>query len=501
MPRRGRAVYHNFRPSPYAGRRCPEACSDPTSIACTRRCWSWPPGAGRGVAAGRLLEQVERPRPSTTDASPRPPPRRPRPAPPSPARTPWPSCRWAATSTPTTRQAPYRRQRVVAAGTAPDGIEPHGQICFAPDGSRRFVVAETRPAAAGTPAPRPGFGLYQLTGDGVGTFRVAAGHRVHQPGCRLGRRHADLRLRLHQATAGCSPPTWAPLSATDSQAGAADGQLIEWFPPFTGATSAHCVVATGLAVPQGLAVEPDGTIDAGLGLGPHRRRVALPGLVPHQGRGLLRGGRPDGRRDRHQDHPGRGQRPGVAQRGGADPGQQEPGGDAAPSTASSTSSALDGTFTTTLLTPTPAGPLGATPFATGTPLGVAVNADGAVFYADPGLTRVGGAVAPAARAGLGAPDRRHQRPAPGPDRPQPGPARARRAGHLRPVQGVRRRRIDHLSPRPRSAVASAGCGRRLRRRQAPAGRRGRSRSPAPSATPRCRSSRHEAVTSPPSSPV
>src|SRR3954454_6871803 len=66
--------------------------------------------------------------------------------------------------------SPYTRQRVVAAGTGPVGTVPHGQVCFAPDGSRRFVIAETRtPDGA---APTAGWGLYQLTGDDVGSFAV-----------------------------------------------------------------------------------------------------------------------------------------------------------------------------------------------------------------------------------------------------------------------------------------------------------------------------------------
>src|SRR3954471_7689039 len=47
---------------------------------------------------------------------------------------------------------PFTRQRVVAAGTGPVGTVPHGQICFDANGSRRFVVAETRTPVSGTPA-------------------------------------------------------------------------------------------------------------------------------------------------------------------------------------------------------------------------------------------------------------------------------------------------------------------------------------------------------------
>jgi len=293
-------------------------------------------------------------------------------------------------------RSPYQRQRVVAAGTAPDGSEPHGQICFTPDGSRRFVVAETRPAAAGAPASA-GFGIYQLTGDGVGTFRVARVVGFTSPGA--GPAAATL-------TYGCAFTKDGRLfttdvgtpSAADSQAGAADGQLIEWFPPFTGAAVAHCVVANGLAVPQGLAAEPDGSIDlasagaptAGVwhygGSLPTRAATCSGAAVPRAGVTATR----------------------IVAAGANGLGSPSAVALTPDNKSLVVSSAvdgvidqfgLDGTFTTTLLTPAPAGALGATPFATGTPLGVAVNADGAVFYADPGLTRVGATVAPGARLG------------------------------------------------------------------------------------------------------
>ena len=188
------------------------------------------------------------------------------------------------------------------------------------------------------------------------------------------------------------------LSATDSQAGAADGQLIEWFPPFAGANVAHCVVATGLAVPQGLAAEPDGSIDVASASAPTAGVWRYRGSLPTKAAACSGAAAP---------------LPGVTATKIVAAGANGLGSPSAVALTPDNKSlvvssavdgvidqfGLDGTFTTTLLTPNPAGPLGATPFATGTPLGVAVNADGAVFYADPGLTKVGATVAPAAHLG------------------------------------------------------------------------------------------------------
>ncbi len=291
-------------------------------------------------------------------------------------------------------QAPYDRQRVVAAGTAPDGSEPHGQICFLPDGTKRFVVAETRPAAGGTPASA-GFGLYQLSGDGIGTFRVTRVNGFTSPGA--GSASAPLTYGCAFSKSGLLFTTdVGSVSATNSQAGAADGQLIEWFPPFTSPTPAHCVVATGLAVPQGLAAEPDGSIDLASASAPTAGVWHYSGTFPTKSSAC------------------------ATPMAGITATNVIPAGTnglSAPAAVALTPDSkslvvtsaidgvidqfgLDGTFTTTLLTPTPPGALGATPFATGTPLGVAVNADGAVFYADPGLERAtNGSVSPGAQVG------------------------------------------------------------------------------------------------------
>ena len=150
-------------------------------------------------------------------------------------------------------EAPYTRQRVVVAGTGPEGTAPHGQVCFLPDGTRRFVVAETSTPAGG-PATA-GWGLYQLTGTDVGQLRVRRVGGWTSPGAPS----ADA-----PTTYGCAFLPDGRLLTTDvgnRTSGDPTGQLVEWFGPFDGtATPSSCVIAGALASPHGLASDPDGSV-------------------------------------------------------------------------------------------------------------------------------------------------------------------------------------------------------------------------------------------------
>ncbi len=147
---------------------------------------------------------------------------------------------------------PFTRQRVVAAGTGPAGTAPHGQICFDSNGSRRFVVAETRtPVPGSTAKPAAGWGLYQLSGNDIGSFEV---HRV------TGWDSPSAPSADAPTTYGCAFLSTGQLVTTDvgnRQTGDATGQLVEYFPPFDGSTPASCTLDTGIASPLGLTAGPD----------------------------------------------------------------------------------------------------------------------------------------------------------------------------------------------------------------------------------------------------
>jgi hypothetical protein len=299
---------------------------------------------------------------------------------------------------------PFDRQRVVAAGTAADGSEAHGQICFLPDGSRRFVVAETRPARGATPASA-GFGLYQLTGNDVGTYRVA----------RLGGVNAPSPVSTAAPTTyGCAflPDGRLFTTVVGAGSGAPTGELIEWFPPFTAARATHCTIATGLASPGGLAADHRDAIDVAVPRSPGAGVWHFSGAFPASATscGALTppattAGAPTG--------------PATVASGITSAQLVAAGanGLGAPAAVAVTADSkglvvtsppdgvidqldLSGHFVSSILTPPAGEQLGTSPRASGTPFGVAVNADGAVFYADPGLLKAAdGSIAAGPRLG------------------------------------------------------------------------------------------------------
>jgi hypothetical protein len=302
-------------------------------------------------------------------------------------------------------QPPFDRQRVVAAGTAPDGSEPHGQICFLPDGSRRFVVAETRPARPGRPAAA-GMGLYQLTGDDVGTYRVARLGGVDDPAASAG---------AGSTTYGCAflPDGRLFTTVVGAATGAATGQLTEWFPPFTAAKATRCVIATGLASPGGLAADRNNGIEVAVSRAPGAGVWRFSGSFPTGATACGALAPPTTTAANHTTGP-------ASVASGVTAGQlvaAGPHGLSAPAAVAVSNDGkslvvtsppdgvidafdLTGQFTSTLLAPKAVEQLGATPRASGSPFGVAVNGDGAVFYADPGLVKApSGTIAPGLRVG------------------------------------------------------------------------------------------------------
>src|SRR5688500_1880476 len=60
---------------------------------------------------------------------------------------------------------PFVKQNVISnAGDDPNGLDINAQICFFPDGSRRFIAGED----TGQPNPPAGWGIFQLEGNRIG---------------------------------------------------------------------------------------------------------------------------------------------------------------------------------------------------------------------------------------------------------------------------------------------------------------------------------------------
>jgi hypothetical protein len=330
---------------------------------------------------------------------------------------------------------PFTRQRVVAAGTGPAGTAPHGQICFDSNGSRRFVVAETRtPPVGATTPPTAGWGLYQLSGNDVGSFEV---HRL------TGWDSPSAPSDDAPTTYGCAFLSTGQLVTTDvgnRQSGAATGQLVEWFPPFDGTAPASCTLATGLASPLGLTAGPDDVVYLASSRAPTAGVWRYSGSFPTSAATCVAAttGEPA--------TPGTTLPPSTTttttQDGGTTttsrpattPSTTEPAGPSEPLVASLFIPAGDGLTTPAAVSVVPSGeaivvtsppdgailaydvdasPIGsllkpttgttlgpATSFPGGTPFGIAVSPEGAVVYTDTGLVRdPSGVITPGDRTG------------------------------------------------------------------------------------------------------
>ncbi len=272
-------------------------------------------------------------------------------------------------------------QRVITtADEDPDGLDINAQLCiFEQDGKRMLVAGED----TGQPDPPAGWGIFELTGDAVGDLAATE--------------VAKLTPTFQQGTDqpenyGCGVLEDGRILTTDvgDQVTGADGQLIIWFPPFEGYAEgdiAYCKIDVALPTAQSILVT-----------GPEKFLVAASrgGIFEYSGP-LPTDDTPAGGCD-STDATGRGLATGVSKTTLVEPG---PNGMATPAGlapapddgfyASSVFSGVinsydaDGTLRETVLAPPEGETVGAEPYSTGTPLGLAADSEGNLWYADIGL--------------------------------------------------------------------------------------------------------------------
>jgi hypothetical protein len=127
----------------------------------------------------------------------------------------------------------------------PNGRDINGQICFLPDGSRRFIAGED----TGQPEPPQGWGLFQLGGDAIGSLSAT----------QIGKLTPTYQGSLDNAeNYGCGFLGDGRLVTSDvgnQASGPGDGQLIVWFPPFDAPNPRYCKIATDIATAGGIFVD------------------------------------------------------------------------------------------------------------------------------------------------------------------------------------------------------------------------------------------------------
>jgi hypothetical protein len=286
-------------------------------------------------------------------------------------------------------EPPFTDQRVITTrADDPEGLDINGQICFSPDGSKRFVAGEDTGQTDGVTM---GWGIFQLTGDAVGDFEAS----------QVGKLAPTFQGSADNAEPyGCGFLSDGRLVTTDvgnQAAGPGDGQLIVWFPPFAQQaddTQAFCKVDVEIATAQSIWVDDQDRVYVASARPPAFegqtsgvwRYSNLPTSADAAG-GCGRvdaTGAPLADLARKQMFIASGENDLVAPTGVA-------GGPAGTIFVSSVINGVineydaNGEFVRNVLRPPAGEQLGETPFSTGTPLGINVGPDGTLYYADIGI--------------------------------------------------------------------------------------------------------------------
>lgn len=151
-------------------------------------------------------------------------------------------------------QPPFREDVLIdRASSGPDGRDVNGPVCPIPDGSGRFIMGED----TGQPTIPPGWGVFEADGTQVG--KLTATYFV-QPGDPFGCVF-DSQGRLFTTEIGNEAPP-APIN----------GQLILWFPPFDrfpgppgtypneSRSTDFCKIASNIGTATGVAIDEEGRI-------------------------------------------------------------------------------------------------------------------------------------------------------------------------------------------------------------------------------------------------
>jgi hypothetical protein len=264
----------------------------------------------------------------------------------------------------------------------PTGLDINGQICFDPQHPGRFVAGEdTLQDTTG----HPGWGIFELSGTEIG--RLSA----HQTGKLVPTYQPS---NDNPENYGCGFLADGRILTTDvgNQAtGNADGQLIVWFPPFNSRDVKYCKVDVHLATGQGILVDGESVFVA-------QARPPKAGIYRYRSGAMPTSNTPSGGCD-GKDATGAPLATGVTATVFIAPGKgnslvtpnaiaKGPNGKLYVSSVFNGVIAefgADGKYVRDVLHPRAGETLGAKPYSTGTPLGLAVAPDGSIYYADIGI--------------------------------------------------------------------------------------------------------------------
>ena len=278
--------------------------------------------------------------------------------------------------------APFAKQTVIRNhDDDPNGLDINAQICFFPDKPRRFIAGED----TNQPNPPQGWGIFDLTGDTVGTFKAAEVGKLtptYQPSASNAENY------------GCGFLRDGRVLTTDvgnQAAGTGDGQLIVWLPPFDSRQVRYCKLDVSIATAGQIYVDAQDRIyvasarpgNASTGV------VRYTGPFPTSDDAAGGCGKKDATGAPMADSVSR-QTFVTAAPPILTPNAMVPtrhGGFYVSSVFNGVIAEVDkdGKFVRSVLTPPSGEALGTKTYSTGTPLGLGVDAEGTLYYADIGI--------------------------------------------------------------------------------------------------------------------
>jgi hypothetical protein len=284
-------------------------------------------------------------------------------------------------------QPPFDKQTVITnAEDDPDGLDINAQICFFPDGSHRFIAGED----TGQPDPPQGWGIFQLDGNAIGDMSAT----------QIGKLTPTYQGSTDNAeNYGCGFLSDGRILTTDignQAAGPGDGQLIVWFPPDFGNASEdesydvpYCKLDTGIGTAGQIYVDDQDNVyvasarDATVGV------LRFTGPFPTSNDAAGACGQTDATGAPLADTVN------VETFIEATAEISTPNGIVpAPDGGFYVSSVINGTigefdadgnFVRLVLQPPAGETIGAEPYSTGTPLGLGIDDEGTLYYADIGI--------------------------------------------------------------------------------------------------------------------
>ena len=274
----------------------------------------------------------------------------------------------------------------------PNGWDINAQICFDPDGSRRFIAGED----TGQPNPPQGWGFFQLNGSFIGSLSAT----------RIGKLTPTYQGASDNAeNYGCGFLSDGRLVTTDvgnQASGPGNGQLIMWFPPFDRFDVPYCKIDIAIGTAQQIYVDnQDRVYVASARENPGIYRYNGPFPTSNTANGGC------GRRDstgapladdlnKELFIPASGD---IPTPNGLIPSLS--GGFFVSSVLNGVIAefAPNGSFLRRVLQPPSGEVLGPNPFSTGSPLGLGIDRSGTIYYADIGLVIRNGNIGPGDNTG------------------------------------------------------------------------------------------------------